>query len=193
MLAKRRLVLSPSVVLVEPILRREDIADTQLAAEVLSNARREAVLILEQARHQAQQEIDEALGQFWASAHQFLQGLSQQRQALERESMTAVETLLTGTLTRLLDESTLAERTRALVRNLADSQPYEAQASLGAHPDMLDDLRQWLAQSRFAEHWQLKADPSLAPQSLRLSDTNGAFDIDWASLRRGLLGVCGNE
>jgi type III secretion protein L len=193
MLTKRRLVLSPSAVLIEPLLRREDIADTQLAAEVLSNARREAALILEEARHQAQQEKDDALGQFWASANQFLQALNQQRQALERESMVAVEALLTSTLARLLDESTLAERTRALVRNLADSQPYETQATLGAHPDMLDDLRQWLAQSRFAEYWQLKADASLAPQSLRLSDANGAFDIDWTSLRRGLLGVSGDE
>lgn len=193
MLTKRRLVLSPSAVLVEPLLRREDIADTQRAAEVLSNARREAALILEEARHQAQQEKDEALGQFWASANHFLQGLNQQRQALERESMVAVEGLLNSTLARLLDESTLAERTRALVRNLADSQTCGAQATLGAPPDMLDDLRQWLAQSRFAEHWQLKADPSLAPQSLRLSDANGAFDIDWSSLRRGLLGVCGDE
>jgi type III secretion protein L len=193
MLAKRRLVLSPSAVLVEPLLRREDIADTQLAAEVLSNARHQAALILEDARHQAQQEKDEALGQFWASANQFLQALNQQRQALERESMVAVEALLTSTLARLLDESTLAERTRALVKNLAGSQPYETQATLGAHPDMLDDLSQWLAQSRFAEHWQLKPDPSLAPQSLRLSDANGAFEIDWTSLRRGLLGVCGEE
>ncbi|SEP66046.1 type III secretion protein L [Pseudomonas sp. NFACC02] len=193
MLAKRRLVLSPSTVLIEPLLRREDIADIQLASEVLSKARREAVLILEDARLQAQQEKDQALGQFWANANQFLHGLDQERQALQRESMAAVEALLTRTLSRLLDDSTLAERTRALVRHLADSQPYEAQATLGAHPEMLDDLRHWLAQSRFAEHWQLKADPTLAPQSLRLSDANGAFDVDWTRLRRGLLGVCGGE
>jgi type III secretion protein L len=193
MLTKRRLVLSPSAVLVETVLRREDIADTQLAAEVLSNARRDAALMLEEARHQAQHEKDQALSQFWASANQFLHGLNQERQALQRESMTAVEALLTSTLARLLDESTLAERTRALVRHLADSQPYEAQATLGAHPERLDELRQWLAQSRFAEHWQLKADPSLSPQSLRLSDANGAFDVDWTSLRRGLLGVCADQ
>jgi len=48
---------------------------------------------------------------------------------------------------------------------------------------------EWLSQSRFAECWQLRGDVSLAPQSLRLSDANGAFDVDWPSLRRGLLGT----
>ena len=52
MLAKRRLVLSSSAVLVTNILRREDLAGTMLAAEVLDNARAEAEQILAAAHAQ---------------------------------------------------------------------------------------------------------------------------------------------
>lgn len=188
MLAKRSLNLASSAVLAETLLRREDIADMQRASEVLRNAEREAEQILDDAHEQAQREKQQALAQFWEAANQALDNLEQQRQTLQREAMNAVEELLNGTLARLLDETTLAERTRALVRNLADSQRFEAVAILSAHPDMLDELSKWLTESRFAEHWQLKGDPLMAPQTLRLSDDNGAFDIDWQALRRGLLG-----
>lgn len=188
MLAKRRLVLSSSAVLGETILRREDIADSQRAAEVLDDARCQARQILDDAEHQAQALQDQALAQFWERAEGFLHGLEQQRQNQQEQAMQAVEELLMGALTRLLDEADLAERSRALVRHLAASQPVEAVATLSAHPDMLPSLSQWLDGSRYAEHWQLKGDASLAADSLRLSDANGAFDVDWASLRRGLLG-----
>ncbi|MEX6678629.1 type III secretion system stator protein SctL [Pseudomonas sp. W2Oct36] len=188
MLAKRRLVLSSSAVLVTDILRREDLAGTVLAAEVLDNARAEAEQILAAAHAQAQHEKDQALAQFWDSANGFLQHLEQQRLALAEASMEAVEALLNEALAELLDQTTLAERSRALMRNLAAGQSVETTAVLSAHPDMLDSLGEWLSASRFAGHWQLKPDPALAPQTLRLSDANGAFDIDWDSLRRGLVG-----
>ncbi|MCF5429312.1 HrpE/YscL family type III secretion apparatus protein, partial [Pseudomonas syringae] len=38
-------------------------------------------------------------------------------------------------------------------------------------------------------HWALKRDATLATESLRLSDANGAFEIDWATLRNGLAGA----
>lgn len=189
MLAKRRLVLSSSTVLVTDILRREDLASTVLAAEVLDNARAEAEQILAAAHAQAQHEKDQALAQFWDSANGFLQHLEQQRLALAEASMEAVEALLNEALAELLDQTTLAERSRALMRNLAAGQSVETTAVLSAHPDMLDSLGEWLSASRFAGHWQVKSDPALAPQTLRLSDANGAFDIDWDSLRRGLVGT----
>uniref|UniRef100_A0A7C2AXC7 HrpE/YscL family type III secretion apparatus protein n=1 Tax=Pseudomonas graminis TaxID=158627 RepID=A0A7C2AXC7_9PSED len=188
MLAKRRLVLSSSAVLVTDILRREDLAGTVLAAEVLDNARAEAEQMLAAAHAKAQHEKDQALAHFWNSANGFLEQLEQQRLALVEESMEAVETLLNEALAELLDQTTLAERSRALMRHLAAGQTAETTAVLSAHPDLLDSLGEWLSASRFAGHWQLKADPALAPQTLRLSDANGAFDIDWDSLRRGLAG-----
>jgi type III secretion protein L len=87
----------------------------------------------------------------------------------------------------LLDETSLVERIRALVRNLATSQVDEAAATLSCHPQVLEPLGEWLADSRFAGHWQLKGDTSMPPDALRLSHANGAFDIDWQSLHRGLL------
>jgi type III secretion protein L len=188
MLAKRRLALSSSSVLLTDILRREDLSDTVLAAEVLSSARAEAEKVLAAAHSQAQRERDQALAQFWDSANGFLTQLQQQRLALAEESMHAVETLLNEALAELLDQTSLAERSRALMRNLAAGHTVESSAVLSAHPDILDSLSDWLSASRFADHWHLKADPKLAPQSLRLSDAHGAFDIDWDGLRRGLLG-----
>ena len=188
MLAKRRLVLSSSAVLVTDILRREDLAGTVLAAQVLDNAHAEAEQILAAAHARAQHEKDQALAQFWDSANDFLQQLEQQRQALAEASMAAVEALLNEALADLLDQTSLAERSRALMRNLAAGQLVETTAVLSAPPEMLDSLGEWLSASRFADHWQLKGDPALAPQTLRLSDANGAFEIDWDSLRRGLVG-----
>jgi type III secretion protein L len=188
MLAKRRLVLSSSEVLVTDILRREDLAGTVLAAQVLENARHEAEQILAAAQGQAQYEKDQALAQFWDGANHFLQQLEQQRLALAQQAMEAVEALLNEALAQLLDQTSLAERSRALIKNLAAGQIVETTAVLNAHPDMLESLGAWLSASRFAGHWQLKGDPLLAPQALRLSDANGAFDIDWDSLRRGLAG-----
>ncbi|WLG46819.1 type III secretion system stator protein SctL [Pseudomonas sp. FP1740] len=193
MLAKRSLALSSSAVLTQTILRRDDLADMQLATEVLGNAREQASQLLADAREQAQQEKDQALAQFWDSANIFLQRLERQRLALEREAISAVEDLFNSAMAQLLDETTLPERTRALVRNLAASQASEAVATLSYHPEMHGSLLQWLSDSRFAERWQLKADQSLAPLTLRLSDANGAFDIDWPSLRRGLLGAISAE
>ncbi|RAU41493.1 MULTISPECIES: type III secretion system stator protein SctL [unclassified Pseudomonas] len=189
MLAKRSLSLASFDVLAEPVLRREDIADMQRACEVLDTARREAQQLLADAAEQAQREREQALAQFWTQANAVLEGLELQRQRLQQDALETLEALLNESLARLLDEASLAERTRAVVRNLADSQRHAVLATLSAHPDRLDDLAAWLAQSRFAEHWQLKGDPLMPDDALRLSDEQGAFDIDWASLRRGLLGA----
>ncbi|OBS41616.1 type III secretion protein [Pseudomonas syringae pv. syringae] len=189
MLAKRSITLTADAVLPEPVLRREDIADSLLARDILTDAQRQAeqLLILEQAK--ADRRHQEALAQFWERANAFLDELHVQREALQQQAMTAVEELLTEGLRQLLDETTLAERARALVRNLAASQLNEAVATLSVHPEMAEPVAEWLAESRFAELWELKRDATLATESLRLSDANGAFEIDWATLRNGLAGA----
>jgi type III secretion protein L len=192
MLARRSIALTTAALLPEPILRREDIADSLLARDLLAHAQLQAEQLLaleqEKARHLQQQ----ALTQFWENANAFIGDLQQQRETLQQEAMAAVEVLLSESLQHLLDDTTLAERARALARNLAASQLNEAIATLSVHPDMAEPVAEWLAQSRFAEHWQLKRDASVASGSLRLSDANGAFDIDWKTLRDGLLGADGS-
>jgi len=187
MLVKRRLSLGPTIVLAEPIVRREDLADSRLARELLDAARLQADQLLAQVQEQAQRLLDQALAEFWGTANGFLQSLEEQRLASQRDAMASVEELLNLALGRLLDESSLVERVRALVRNLAASQVDEAAGTLSCHPQLLEPLGQWLADSRFADHWQLRGDTSMPPDALRLSHANGAFDIDWQSLRRGLL------
>lgn len=187
MLAKRSIALTDAAVLPEPILRREDIADSLRACEVLVDARRQAQQMLVRQQEQSDRLHAQALAGFWETANAFLAELKVQRDAFEQQAMDALEALLNEALRHLLDDTTLAERTRALVKNLAASQPDKTIATLSAHPDMVDPLVEWLAQSRFSEHWQLRGDATMALGSLRLSDVNGAFDIDWASLRDGLL------
>lgn len=191
MFVKRRIVLSSTAVLAETILRHEDLADTLLASQVLERARDEAEQWRTLFEEHARREHEQAVAGFWESANDFLQSLAQQHQALQQQSMQAVEELLYTALAQLLDEASLAERARALVRNLAQSQPHVVVATLSAHPDQLEPLSEWLGNSRFAENWQLKSDTTLGPDTLRLSDANGAFDIDWPALRRGLLSTDG--
>lgn len=189
MLAKRSIALTDAAVLPEPILRREDIADSLLAREILVDARQQARQMLVRQQEEGDRLHSQALASFWETANAFLEELKVQRDAFQQQAMGAVEELLSDALRHLLDDTTLAERARAAVRNLAGSQPDETVATLSAHPDMVEPLAEWLAQSRFSEHWQLKGDATMALGSLRLSDANGAFDIDWASLRCGLLGA----
>ncbi|MDY7564680.1 type III secretion system stator protein SctL [Pseudomonas sp. RTC3] len=187
MLVKRRLSLGSAAVLAEPIVRREDLADTQLASEVLDTARFQADQLLAQVQEHAQGLLDQALAEFWDTANGFLQSLEEQRVASQRDALASAEELLNLALERLLDETSLVERIRALARNLAASQVVETAGTLSCHPKILEPLGEWLADSRFADHWQLKGDTSMPPDALRLSHANGAFDIDWRSLRRGLL------
>ncbi|KPC25842.1 Type III secretion protein HrpE [Pseudomonas syringae pv. cilantro] len=188
MLAKRSITLTGNAVLPEPVLRREDIANSLLARNILADARQQAEQILVLEQEKAERQHQQALAQFWETANAFLGELQMQRDALQQQAMVAVEELLSEALRQLLDETTLAERARALVRNLAASQLNEAVATLSVHPDMAGPVAEWLAESRFAEHWQLKRDATLEPENLRLSDANGAFDIDWTTLRNGLAG-----
>lgn len=187
MLAKRSIALTDAALLPEPILRREDIAGSLRACEVLSDARRQAQQMLVLQEEESGRRHAQALASFWETANGFLAELKAERGAFEQQAMDTLEALLNEALRHLLDETTLAERTRALVKNLAASQPDKTVATLSAHPDMLEPLQEWLAQSRFSEHWQVRGDATIASGSLRLSDANGAFDIDWASLRDGLL------
>ncbi|KTB75376.1 MULTISPECIES: type III secretion system stator protein SctL [Pseudomonas] len=188
MLAKRSITLTATALLPEPVLRREDIANSLLARDVLADAQRQAeqMLVLEQEK--ADLLHQQALVSFWENANAFLAQLQVQREVLQQQAMTAIEELLSESLRHLLDDTTLAERARALVKNLAASQLNEAVATLSVHPDMAEPVAEWLADSRFAQYWQLKRDASLTTESLRLSDANGAFDIDWATLRNGLAG-----
>lgn len=187
MLVKRRLSLSSAPVLAEPIVRREDLANAQLAHEMLATARLQADQLLAQAQAHAQGVLDQALAEFWDTANGFLQSLEEQRLASRHEAVVSAEELLNLALGRLLDETSLVERIRALVRNLATNQVDERAATLSCHPQLLEPLAEWLAESRFADHWQLKGDTSMPTDALRLSHVNGAFDIDWQNLRRGLL------
>ncbi len=189
MLAKRSIVLTTVALLPEPILRREAIADSLLAQDVLAHAQRQAEQLLARYQAEAEQANRQALAQFWSTANAFLGQLQLQQEALQQQALDAAEEVLAQALRQLLDETTLAERARALVRNLAASQLNETAATLSVHPDMAEALDEWLAQSRFAECWRLSRDASLPMGSLRLSDAHGAFDIDWASLREGLLGA----
>lgn len=187
MLVKRRILLSSTTVCAETVLRREDLADTVLARDLLEAARVEINRLLAQAQVDAQSLKERELAEFWASTQGFLQALEEHRLTLQHDAVASVEELLNTGLGRLLDDVGMPERVRALVRNLTDGLTGSERATLSCHPSMLEPLSEWVAASTFASHWQLKTDPALPSDALRLNHANGAFDIDWPSLRRGLL------
>ncbi|KAA8712069.1 type III secretion system stator protein SctL [Pseudomonas cannabina] len=188
MLAKRSIAMTAEALLPEPVLRREVLADSLLARDILTRAQVQADELLARKQAEADRLQQQALVQFWESANALLAELQAQREALQQQAMLAVEQLLSESLRHLLDDTTLPERARALARNLAASQLNEVVATLSVHPEMAQPVSEWLTESRFVEHWQLKRDAAVAVGSLRLSDANGAFDIDWATLRNGLQG-----
>jgi type III secretion protein L len=186
MLVKRTLSFGAST-LAEPIIRREHIEENRRAQDVLAHAHAQAEQILLQAEYLAQEQVAQAVAEFWDNATAFIQGLEEQRHALQQEALVAAEHVLGSAMARLLDEAGLAERTRALLRALAASQPMEAIATLQCHPQLLPDVTAWLADSRFASVWQVQASTRLPTDALTLSHATGAFDIQWAHLRAGLL------
>lgn len=188
MLAKRSIALTTAALLPEPIVRRETIAESLLAQDILAEAQVQVREMITRQQAQSDRLQQRALAEFWVSANVFLADLKRQREALQQQAMETVEQLLSDSLKHLLDQTSLAERVRALARNLAASQLNDAVATLSVHPDIADTVAEWLAASRFAQHWQLKRDAAIAVESLRLSDANGAFDIEWTTLRNGLAG-----
>jgi type III secretion protein L len=185
MLAKRTLTLGMPV-LQEPILRHEHLSDARQAQHILAQAEQQAAAILAAAEQEAQHQITLAVGAFWAGANEFLQGFEQERATYQRQALGTVEQLLNEALGRLLDNTGLPERTRALLRDLAASQPIAAVATLICHPDLEPVVQAWLAESRFAQFWQVQSSSAMAPLALTLSHASGAFDLDWQSLRDGL-------
>lgn len=189
MLAKRTLTLGTPV-LEEPILRREHLDDARRAHDVLVQARQQAQRMLDEAEQEARYQIEQAVGQFWAEANAFVQGLEEERETFRREALSSVEQLLNQALSRLLDTASLPERTRALLRDLAASQPIASVATLNCHPDLAPAVDEWLAQSRFAQVWEVQCNSTLSAETVTLSHASGAFEVDWNRLRAGLLVPC---
>jgi type III secretion protein L len=186
MFVKRALSLG-SPVINEPILRREAIADALRAQEVLDQALHQADLIRAEAVEEGQQQVAQTIGEFWNIANTFLQTLEAEREAFRRDMLISVEELLNLSLSRLLDETGLPERIRALLRDLAQSQSVDTVATLNCHPDLTESVTQWLSHSRFATLWRVESNAAMPPEVLRLGHATGAFEIDWDSLRNGLL------
>lgn len=187
MLIKRRLSLCAEV-LDEPVLRREVIKDVWRAEELLVEAQQRADELLQATERQCQQQLADAQAQFWEQANHHLQLLNAQRATLEEEALRSVERLLFLALARLLDDTDRTQRIRALVRQLAENQAAGELASLSCHPEQAPAVRAWLADSRLAAVWNVQEDADLDMQALRLSHGQGALDINWNELRRGLLG-----
>ncbi|RON40058.1 type III secretion system stator protein SctL [Pseudomonas brassicacearum] len=185
---RRRLSLGAEALLREPILRREDLADAQRASDLLLVAQAQAEALIADAQGQCQRSLDQATGEFWAQANHFLQSLEDQRQTLQRSAVESAEAMLTLALTQLFDDTSVAERGRALINHLAASQSYACTATLSCPPELFADVQAWIAGSRFAALWQLREDTSMPPQALRLSSDAGEFDLDWSGLVRCLLG-----
>jgi type III secretion protein L len=186
MLAKRSLTLGIPVVH-EPILRREHLNDVRRADDILAQARQQAQRILDDAEHEAASRIAQLTGQFWADANAFLQGLEEEREAFRRDALDTVDQLLNEALSRLLDATSLPERTRALLRDLEASQPIASAATLSCHPDLAPTVEDWLEHSRFAPMWQVQSNHAMPPDTLTLSHDSGAFEVDWNALRAGLV------
>lgn len=189
MLAKRSIALGAGTLVPEPILRHEHIAQSVLARELLADTQKRCQQqVAEQAREmQALQQ--QALADFWGQANGLLEGLRLHGAVLEQQMMEAIGAVLNQALAQLLDSATLAERVRAVLRHLAGNAPEAGTAVLEAHPDALETVAQWLEQSGFAGHWQLKAAPGLLADEVRLSHPAGTFELQWLGLREGLLAM----
>ncbi|SDH58489.1 type III secretion protein L [Pseudomonas flavescens] len=187
MLVRRRLAM-PEQVLHEPLLRRETVHELLRADQVLDQARQQADELLQAAQDQCRHYLQSAQAAFWEQANRQLQAFADDNAALQHEVLASLDRLLGQALGRLLDDTDLTQRIRALLGNLSDSPAAHATATLSCHPQQAQAVRAWLDDSSLAGLWSVRESPQVALQALRLSHAQGALEIDWDALRRSLTG-----
>lgn len=172
------------------VLRREEIARHQQAADIIAQAHQRADAILADARQQAGAELAESRSQledqFWQQADSLFSDWQQQRDRDEVQMVGLAGNVLNEALQQVLDEVNDARRFDALLRQLLRHHPRQQQATLFCASSQETALAAWLADQPHLV-WSLCADPALAGDSLRLTTARGELLIDWATLRRSLL------
>lgn len=172
------------------VLRREEIARHQQAADIIAQAHRKADAILADARQRADAELAESRGQledqFWLQADSLFSDWQQQRERDEVQLIALAGNILNEALQQVLDEVDDARRFDALLRQLLRHHPRQQQATLFCASSQEAEVAAWLADQPHLV-WKLCGDSVLAEDSLRLTTAQGELMIDWATLRRSLL------
>nr|WP_314483839.1 type III secretion system stator protein SctL [uncultured Pseudomonas sp.] len=166
-----------------PIVRREQLSEAWRAVDLIRQAREQAEGILADAQVQRQRCLDQATDAFWQQAGAFVQALQAEHNTLQEDVVHTCRELLNLALERVFDDCSQGERARVLLNHLAAGQTIGVNAILSCHPQVLSEVRAWLAASRFAGVWQVREDRNVSSDALCLSHDTGAFELDWAGLK----------
>ncbi|OEC32661.1 type III secretion protein L [Pseudomonas cuatrocienegasensis] len=188
MLASRSLTLTPNRSTVnEPLLRREVLAQSLLAEELLDDARAQAQAIFDTAQAEVQalrQRCEaEARAEVWKQAQGLLDDLRQQREVTLASIVEAAQELVQQALEIVLDELPDDKKVSAVLRQLTLAISNEESALIYCHPDQLTQLAHSL-QEQGQRGWTLRGEPSLAPDALSLRTEQGDFSLSWSALQQ---------
>lgn len=173
----------------QPVIKRQHLADSVRAEEVLQRAEAQAEAIAERAQQEREQLLEEAERTFWQQAQQALVRIEEQcnamRAAIERD---ATEVLIAA-LGHCLDEIPEPSRLRAMVGKLAQQRLSNSDITLYCHPSQQSTLQQVLQQQHLP-HFRLVGDTQMESDKLGLETDTGHFEISWDALCSGLQQQC---
>ena len=182
----------------QTLLKREALAQQQQARQIILEAQQQAQELLEEAQQQAQQihqqaqaesaaRLEQEQAHFWQQAQALFDDWDAQRAAQQQQAVTLASQLLAQGLAHCLAEVPPPERLQALLAQLMNHTPSEAQATLYCAPSQRSSLTTWLS-AHPALRWQLTPDERLAHDELRLTTAQGELHISWQALCRTLSG-----
>ncbi|KFF69040.1 type III secretion protein [Pectobacterium brasiliense] len=140
----------------------------------------------ERARMLGEQAVEQAEAEFWQQANALLQGVRQDRMALEKIMITQAGQLLRDALAHLLDKTPVPSRHHALLRQLLKQQQGESRGTLYCHPAQLADVQHWLDAHTHLE-WRLASDDALDSDAMKLITAHGVMSLSWRQATAQLI------
>lgn len=158
------------------LILREELESWQQANQLLRHANNQADELISQAKKQCEALLEAASLEIWQRADAQLKQWECDRQAM-CDNLEQYATAITNQAIRcLLDETVAAQRLKALLKQLLESQVQEISATLLCHPHDLEAIKEVLAHHN-RTFWSLHADETIPPQTLVLKTEEGDFRI----------------
>jgi type III secretion protein L len=164
----------------------ETLASYAQADDVVEQAKARAKQLLKEVSLQREDLLKKAGLEVWQRADAQLKRWEAERQVLCNNLEHYATSIANQTIYRLLEETPAPQRIASLIKQLLACQVPAIKATLLCNTHELEAVRRCL-DSFSSNHWTLRAENTIEPQTLILNTEEGDFRIDWTSMLRSLM------
>lgn len=157
------------------------LASYSQAVSVLEQAKTDARQILEEATQQREDLLEQAGLEMWHRASAQLKRWDLDRQALCDDLERYASSIANQAVYLLLEEAPHPQRMAAMIKQLLARHVPMVKATLLCHPMDLECVKACLVH-RGEDHWTLRPDNAIKPQTLVLNTEEGDFRINWPDM-----------